>query len=119
MLAATDIALITQQRIVSNIVFPSKTVTLLCAGCPVIAAVNSESEVARAVQNSQAGVVVEPENAEALFAAIDQLSSSPETLARMSQQARQYANETWDERRTLPRMEEQLTQCVERWRNKS
>jgi colanic acid biosynthesis glycosyl transferase WcaI len=116
MLAATDIALITQQRIVSNIVFPSKTVTLLCAGCPVIAAVNSESEVARAVQNSQAGVVVEPENAEALFAAIDRLSSSPETLARMSQQARQYANETWDERRTLPRMEEQLTQCVERWR---
>ncbi len=119
MLAATDLALITQQRIVSNIVFPSKTVTLLCAGCPVIAAVNSESEVARAVQNSQAGVVVEPENAEALFAAIDRLSSSTETLARMSQQARQYANETWDERRTLPRMEEQLTQCVERWRNKS
>jgi len=116
MLAATDIALITQQRIVSNIVFPSKTVTLLCAGCPVIASVNSESEVARAVLNSQAGVVVEPENADALFAAIDRLSSSPETLARMSQQARQYANETWDERRTLPRMEELLTQCVERWR---
>ena len=68
MLAATGIALITQQRIVSNIVFPSKTVTLLCAGCPVIAAVNSESEVARAVLNSQAGVVVEPENADALFA---------------------------------------------------
>ena len=116
MLAATGIALITQQRIVSNIVFPSKTVTLLCAGCPVIASVNSESEVARAVLNSQAGVVVEPENADALFAAIDQLSSSPETLARMSQQASQYANETWDERRTLPRMEEHLTQCVERWR---
>jgi hypothetical protein len=34
----------------------------------------------------------------------------------MSLNARQYANETWDERRTLPRMEEQLTQCVERWR---
>src|SRR5208337_290461 len=45
MLAATDIALITQQHIVSDIVFPSKTVTLLCAGCPVIASVNSGSEV--------------------------------------------------------------------------
>jgi colanic acid biosynthesis glycosyl transferase WcaI len=116
MLAATDIALITQQRIVSNIVFPSKTVTLLCAGCPVIASVNSESEVARAVQRSGAGVVVEPENADALFAAIDQLSRSPETLSRMSVKARQYASETWDERRTLPRMEEKLSQCVERWK---
>ena len=116
MLAATGIALITQQRVVSNIVFPSKTVTLLCAGCPVVASVNAESEVARAVLNSQAGVVVEPENADALFNAVDQLSSSPETLARMSVQARNYANETWDERRTLPCMEEQLIQCVERWR---
>jgi colanic acid biosynthesis glycosyl transferase WcaI len=116
MLAATGIALITQQRVVSNIVFPSKTVTLLCAGCPVIASVNFESEVARAVLQSEAGWVVEPENADALFGAIDRLSQSPETLARMSVQARQYAHETWDERRTLPRMEEHFTQCVERWR---
>jgi colanic acid biosynthesis glycosyl transferase WcaI len=118
MLAATGIALITQQHMVSNIVFPSKTVTLLCAGCPVIASVNSESEVARAVLRSGAGVVVEPENAEALFNAIDQLSRSPETLARMSLQARQFAMESWDERRTLPRMEEHFIQCVERWRTR-
>ena len=118
MLSATDITLITQQRVVSNIVFPSKTVTLLCAGCPVIASVNSESEVARAVQRSGAGEVVEPEDATALFEAIDRLSKSPETLARMSVRARQYAEENWDERRTLPRMEEQLMQCVERWRTR-
>lgn len=119
MLAATDIALITQQRVVSNIVFPSKTVTLFCAGCPVIASVNSQSEVARAVQQSGAGLVVEPENAGALFRAIDRLSQSPETLARMSAAARQFAQENWDERRTLPRMEEQFIRCVERWRSRS
>jgi colanic acid biosynthesis glycosyl transferase WcaI len=118
MLAATDIALITQQRVVSNIVFPSKVVTLLCAGCPVIGSVNRESEVARALHNSGAGLVVEPEDAGALFGAIDQLSRSPEALARMSAQARQFAQENWDERRTLPRMEEQFIQCVERWRSR-
>ena len=117
MLAATDIALITQQRVVSNIVFPSKTVTLLCAGCPVIASVNSESEVARAVLRSGAGEVVEPEDADALFESIDRLSKSLETLARMSARGRQFAEENWDERRTLPRMEEQLMQCVERQKN--
>ncbi len=117
MLAATDIALITQQRIVSNIVFPSKVVTLLCAGCPVVASVNPESEVARAVARSGAGMVVEPENAEALWNAIDRLSRSRELLAQMSTQARQFAYESWDERRTLPRMEEQFIRCVEQWRN--
>jgi colanic acid biosynthesis glycosyl transferase WcaI len=117
LLAATGISLITQQRVVSNIVFPSKTVTLLCAGCPVIASVNEESEVARAVVRSGAGVVVEPEDAGALYQTIDQLSRSPEVLARMSVQARQYAEQNWDEGRTLPRMEELLVQCVERWRS--
>jgi colanic acid biosynthesis glycosyl transferase WcaI len=117
MLAATDIALITQQRVVSNIVFPSKIVTLLCAGCPVIASVNSESEVARVVLRSGAGLIVEPENAEALLNSILKLSKCAETLARMSVQARQFATESWDEGRTLPRMEEQFTECAKRWRN--
>lgn len=115
MLAATDIALITQQRVVSNIVFPSKTVTLLCAGCPVIASVNAESEVARAVLQSGAGVVVQPEDPEALLRAIEQLAEHSEGRARMSTQGCRYAEENWDERRTLPRMEERFLQCVERW----
>jgi colanic acid biosynthesis glycosyl transferase WcaI len=114
MLAATDIALITQQRVVSNIVFPSKTVTLLSAGCPVIASVNSGSEVARAVLCSGAGSVVEAENAGALWNAILELSKSRELLARRSQQARQFAVDSWDERRTLPLMEQQIAECLKR-----
>ncbi len=119
MLAATDIALITQQRIVSDIVFPSKTVTLLCAGCPVIASVSSGSEVARTVERSEAGVVVEPENADALLQAILKLSGSPESMACMSQRARQFAIESWDEHRTLPRMEVQLVQCAQSWHSQA
>jgi len=116
MLAATDIALITQQRVVSDIVFPSKTVTLLSAGCPVIASVNSGSEVARTVLRSGAGLVVEPENADVLLEAIQELAKSPETLARMSVQARNFAIESWHERYALPRMEEQFVNCSKNWR---
>jgi colanic acid biosynthesis glycosyl transferase WcaI len=118
MLAATDIALITQQRVVSDIVFPSKTVTLLSAGCPVIASVNSGSEVARAVLSSGGGAVVEPENADALWKSILELSTCPELLERMGQNARQFAMESWDERRTLPLMEQRFTECAGRWRNR-
>ncbi len=119
MLAATDIALITQQRVVSNIVFPSKTVTLLAAGCPLIASVNSESEVAKVVVRSCAGVVVEPENAEALSGAILELSKNKEMLARMSWEARRFAEESWDEHRTLPRMEKQIIECAMQWQNRA
>jgi colanic acid biosynthesis glycosyl transferase WcaI len=119
MLAATGIALITQQRVVSDIVFPSKTVTLLSAGCPVIASVNSGSEVARTVLRSGAGVVAEPENADSLSEAILKLVASPESLARMSSQATRFAIETWDERRTLPVMEAHFVECCKRWRNRS
>jgi colanic acid biosynthesis glycosyl transferase WcaI len=116
MLVATDVALITQQRTVSDIVFPSKTVTLLSAGCPVVASVNSGSEVARVIQRSAAGVVVEPEDAEVLLRAIVDLAGRGETRAAMSERARAFAEESWDERRTLPIMEQQLEECVRKWR---
>jgi hypothetical protein len=66
LLAASDVRLVTQQRMVSDIIFPSKAVTYLSAGRPVIASVNRASEVARVIRESNAGAVVEPENAEAL-----------------------------------------------------
>jgi colanic acid biosynthesis glycosyl transferase WcaI len=117
MLAATDIALVTQQRIVSDIVFPSKIVTLLSAGCPVIASVNPGSEVASAVLKSGGGLVVAPEDPDALLDAILKLSNHRESLAQMSLLARQFAAESWDEHRTLPLMEQQLKECVRQWTN--
>jgi colanic acid biosynthesis glycosyl transferase WcaI len=81
----------------------------------VIAAVNSGSEVARAVRRSGAGLVVEPENADALLAAIHRLAQSQESLDRMSLLARTFAIESWDEHRTLPRMEQEFMQCAKRW----
>ncbi len=93
MLAATDVALVTQQKIVSDIVFPSKTVTLLSAGCPVIASVNAASEVASAVRRSGAGVVIEPERADLLWSAIEGMVADPARLAAMSIEAEKAA---WD-----------------------
>ncbi len=117
MLAATDLALITQQKVVSDIVFPSKTVTLLSAGCPIVASVNSGSEVARAVLESCGGRVVEPENPQALWQAIQSLASDPGPLEAMRQHATAYAQQSWDEHRTLPRMEKDLEACVANWKS--
>ena len=108
MLAAVDIGLITQQRSVSDIVFPSKTATLLAAGCPVIASVSAGSEVAQTVEDSGGGRLVAPENSAALFAAILSLRNDTPGLAAMSAAGRRYAREHWDENHILPFMESEL-----------
>ena len=98
-LNASDICLVTQQRSVSDMVFPSKTVTYLAAGCPVIASVNRNSEVARAIEDSGAGLVVEPENAQALLSAVQELRTGD--IAGYGQKARQYATMRWSPERVL------------------
>jgi colanic acid biosynthesis glycosyl transferase WcaI len=98
-LKASDICLVTQQKTVSDMVFPSKTVTYLAAGCPVIASVNRNSEVARTIEESQAGLVVEPENPHALLSAIQELRWGD--LNRYEANAQQYASRRWSSERVL------------------
>jgi colanic acid biosynthesis glycosyl transferase WcaI len=112
MLAATDLSLITQQRSVADIVFPSKTATLMTAGCPILASVNSGSEVARIIAHAGAGLVIAPEDPESLVAAITRLEKDSATLRAMSEAARRYAREAWDEDRTLPQMEHDLMRAA-------
>jgi colanic acid biosynthesis glycosyl transferase WcaI len=112
MLATTDLALVTQQRTVSDIAFPSKTVTLLSAGCPVLASVSSSSEVARVIEMSEGGVVVEPEEPAILAQTIDQLSRNAGRLGVMKSRGRRYAMEQWSPDRVLPIMEAELLKAA-------
>lgn len=109
-LKASDICLVTQQRTVSDMVFPSKTVTYLAAGCPVIASVNKNSEVARTIEESNAGLVVEPENAAALLAGIHQLRS--DDADGHGERGRQYAGQRWSSERVLGFLESKLSEIA-------
>ena len=106
LLAATDVSLVIQKEAVSDIVFPSKVVTYLSAGCAVVASVNAGSEVAQAVTESRCGIVVEPENAEALLDAVYQLRKG--NLAEYRQFAREYAGRRWAPSRVLGALERSL-----------
>lgn len=101
LLGAADLCLVTQQSAVAEIVFPSKVVTLLGAGRPVVASVNTASEVARVVKAAGAGVVVEPQNPKALADAIRSVRSNPLLRRTMAEAGRRYAMRTWDKRRIL------------------
>jgi colanic acid biosynthesis glycosyl transferase WcaI len=105
MLAAVDVALIVQQSTVSDIVFPSKTVTLLSAARPIGAAVSVNSEIGRVILESSGGMVSEPEKPEALAATIREFIRSPKTRLAMGERGRKYARQHWDEAQILPNFE--------------
>ncbi len=109
-LSASDICLVTQQKSVSDMVFPSKTVTYLAAGCPVIASVNGNSEVARAIEESGAGLVVEPENAPALLSAIQEIRAHD--IALYGRNAKRYASQRWSPERVLGFFESKLVEVT-------
>jgi colanic acid biosynthesis glycosyl transferase WcaI len=110
LLAASDICLLTQQKSVSEIAFPSKIVTYLAAGRPVIASVNPSCEVAQTLRESGAGRIVAPEDGAALLEAIQEFQGAD--LREYGQNAQEYANRRWSSARVLGHLERSLLSVV-------
>ncbi len=112
LLATADVCLVTQQRAVADVVFPSKVLTLLAAGKPVVAAVASGSAVASVIAEAGAGAVIAPEDAGALVDAVDALQRDPSRRCTMSAAGRAYALAHWDRSRTLTYLAETVEHTV-------
>jgi colanic acid biosynthesis glycosyl transferase WcaI len=109
-LAAADVCLVTQQRTVADVVFPSKVLTLLSAGKPVVASVTGGSAVADVSAGAAAGMVITPEDGAALAAAIETLRCDRPRRDAMAAAGRAYAQRHWERTETL----RYLTETVER-----
>ena len=112
MLAASNVCLITQQKSVADIVFPSKVMTLLAAGRPIVASLSAGSEVARVIREANAGLLAPAENPEALLAAVLNLYANPLKRAAMGANGRAYARKYWNKDRILRDFEARLTETV-------
>jgi colanic acid biosynthesis glycosyl transferase WcaI len=106
LLAASNVCLVTQQRSVSEIAFPSKIVTYLAAGRPIVASVNLECEVARITRESGAGGVVEAEDPLALLEAVRGWRNAD--LRKAGENGRAYACMRWSSGRVLGHLERSL-----------
>lgn len=105
MLAAADVGLIVQKHNVVSFNMPSKTQVLLSSGRAIVASVPSTGSAAKAIEKSRGGMVVAPENPEALANAILKLSSDPELADRYGYQGRQYALERYSFEQALMQYE--------------
>jgi colanic acid biosynthesis glycosyl transferase WcaI len=112
LLATTDISLVTQQKCVADIVFPSKVITLMASGQAIVASVNFGSEVARVLKRAAAGLVVPPEDPASLFADIASLRDDAVLRRKMAHNAREFARQNWNRDSILARMESQLRALI-------
>lgn len=112
MLAAADVGLVVQKHNVIGFNMPSKIPVLLASGCPIAASVPLTGTAAKAVQESGGGVVIPPENEDALADAILDLYRNPEKRATLSAQGRQYAIENFAYEQALNRYENLFSELV-------
>jgi glycosyltransferase involved in cell wall biosynthesis len=86
--ATADVFVISLKKGLAGYIVPSKLYGILAAGRPYVAAVEAESEVAEISRKYECGLVVDPENPDALAAGILRLYRDRELATRMGENAR-------------------------------
>ncbi|MEH2040383.1 glycosyltransferase family 4 protein [Nostoc sp.] len=95
MLAAADVGLVVQKKNVVSFNMPSKIQVLLASGGALVASVPDNGTAARAIRQSGGGVIVPPEDPQALAMAILDLYQNPEKVKTLGYKSRQYAVEQY------------------------
>lgn len=108
MLAAADICMVMQKHNVISFNMPSKIQVLLASGKAIIASVPANGTAARAIEKSGGGLVVPPEDAEALASAIEHLYCNPQIVKSLGKKGREYAEKIYDFKPILEKYEELL-----------
>ncbi|HWA84641.1 MAG TPA: WcaI family glycosyltransferase [Opitutus sp.] len=88
LLADADVGLITQAPGTGRYFFPSKLLTLLQAGLPVVTVADADSELARAVADGGFGINLRPGRPGELATALQSLGAAPHERARLRERTR-------------------------------
>lgn len=88
MYATADVGLVPLRHGIAQESVPSKVYTIMGAGRPIVAAIDRDSDTWEFIQNSQAGLCVQPENAAELAAAIRKLYADRALAAQMGRNGR-------------------------------
>jgi colanic acid biosynthesis glycosyl transferase WcaI len=106
MFASSDILLLNQLIAVKDTVIPSKLLTYMASGKPVVAAVNSASEGADLLRSSGGGMLISPEDPAALAAAVIALEADQTRRTLMGQANRDFAVRNFDQKKIMGQLTE-------------
>ena len=110
MYASATILLILLTEDAGKFSVPSKVLTCLCAGRPVLAAIPSDNLAARILQCSGAGLISEPDDDVQFTQNAQQLLHEPELCQSMGENARNWADDKFEIQKITDRFERILRQ---------
>ena len=111
-MAAGDVLLALLETDAGAFSVPSKILSYLCAGRPILAAVPSENLAARVLARAGAGLAVAPDDTDGFLAAAESLANDPGRRAALGNNALDYAAKTFDIRAIGDRFEAILARAV-------
>jgi colanic acid biosynthesis glycosyl transferase WcaI len=111
LLNLADIHLLPQRPGAGDLVMPSKLTGMLASGRPVVTTAAPGTQLAEVVESL--GLVVPPEDANALASAVEFLADNPELRQGLGRAARRYAEENLDADQVLSRFERELLALVD------
>jgi colanic acid biosynthesis glycosyl transferase WcaI len=109
-LAMADIHILPQRADVADLVMPSKLSGIFASGRPVLVCANLQTELAEVVCSR--GLVVPPENVEALYAGLVKLAQDANLRKTLGAAAKKYALENLEKNNVLCKFEKQLYHLV-------
>ena len=109
-LSAASVSLVTENPEVSGLLVPSKTYGILASGRPVIYVGPDNSDVAQIIHDYDCGVVVSPDDPDALIAAIRRFRNDAAYRDRLGRNARAAAETVFDRSIAAAQWSEKLAQ---------
>ena len=116
LLAASDVGLAPLRRGMAGTCIPSKMFGIMAAGRPVVAGLEVESDAAIMVDRAQSGLVVPPEDPDALADALRRLYGDRDEARRMGASARAYVETHHSHEVVVDQYEAMLRGVIDRGR---
>ena len=95
-LGAADVVVTLLEPTAGTYSVPSKVLSYLCAGRPILGAIPHENLAARTIRGADAGLVVDPTDEEAFLVAAKRLRNEAQLRSNCGRSARSYAEATFD-----------------------
>lgn len=113
-LGAADVLVALLEPTAGTFSVPSKVLSYLCAGRPILAAIPPENLAARTIERAGAGLVVCPTDEESFLVAAKHLLVDDALRAMSGQRARAYAESTFDTDTITDRFQDVIERAVGR-----
>ena len=99
--AAAEVLLLNQKAAVTDAVIPSKLLTYMASGQPVLCAASVDSVASRLIREAQCGMVVKPDDPAALLEGALALRTDASLNLKMGANGRRYAERNYNRARVL------------------